>query len=131
LQAFDKVPHKRLVEKLKAYGIQGDINRWIENWLKERKQRVVVNGVCSKWADVCSGVPQGSVLGPLLFTIFIDDIDEDLKSKIAKFADDTNIGKAVKAVRDSEELQEDLDKLYIWSQTWLMEFNKVSVYVCM
>ncbi len=94
-KAFDKVPHVRLAKKLQSHGIQGQVLKWIEGWLKDRKQRVSLNGRFSKWSAVLSGVPQGSVLGPLLFLIFINDIDDDVVSKLCKFADDTKIGRAV------------------------------------
>jgi len=86
-KAFDKVPHKRLLVKLQAHRIDGESLRWIKGWLSGRRQRVVINGQYSSWIDVLSGVPQGSVLGPLLFVIFINDIDELLGCNILKFAD--------------------------------------------
>jgi hypothetical protein len=122
-KAFDKVPHNRLIAKLEAYGIKDTVCNWIKAWLHNRKQRVVVNGISSEWRAVSSGVPQGSVLGPQLFNIYIDDFDDNLKSKIAKFADDTKLGKSVNNNYDKQELQSDLLKVYEWSKIWLMEFN--------
>ena len=122
-KAFDKVPHKRLVEKLKAHGIKGEIVTWIEEWLTDRKQRVVVNGENSEWEQVVSGVPQGSVLGPILFTVFINDLDDTIKSKISKFADDTKLIGQAGSTEETDILQEDLERLNEWAKKWQMSFN--------
>ena len=90
-KAFDKVPHHRLLLKLKAHGIGNGMINWIEKWLIERRQRVVVDGEVSNWKAVLSGVPQGSALGPILFLIYINDLDDDITSKVLKFADDTTV----------------------------------------
>uniref|UniRef100_A0A3B3QL70 Reverse transcriptase domain-containing protein n=1 Tax=Paramormyrops kingsleyae TaxID=1676925 RepID=A0A3B3QL70_9TELE len=90
-KGFDVVPHKQLLLKLKAAGILGTVAAWIENWLTDRYQRVVIRGTMSQWACVHSGVPQGSILEPLLFLIYINDIDSNTYSKLVKFADDTKM----------------------------------------
>jgi len=95
----------------------------IGNWLSNRKQRVCIKGRWSSWISVWSGVPQGSVLGPLLFLIFINDLDEDISSNILKFADDTKIFREVRNCTECSHLQDDLDKLVSWAQKWQMEFN--------
>ena len=99
-KAFDKVPHKRRVEKVKAHGIGSNIWRWIKAWLSDRRQRVVINGKASGWEKVTSGVPQGSVLGPTLFIIYINDIDNGITSSLLKFADDTKLLRKVGTQED-------------------------------
>ena len=108
-KAVDKVPHRRLMSKLKAHGIDGRVADWISDWLDNRMQRVCINGVLSGWMLVTSGVPQGSVLGPLLFLIFINDLDLGLLSSILKFADDTKIYGKAATPADRLQLQLDLD----------------------
>ena len=122
-KAFDKVPHQRLLLKIKAMGIDGDLYKWIETWLVGRQQRVVLNGASSSWIPVISGVPQGSVLGPLLFLIYINDIDESVCCKLLKFADDTKLFAVVATQADIERLQHDLFSICNWSNEWLMLFN--------
>ena len=122
-KAFDKVPHKRLVNKVKAHGIGNTIWRWIEAWLSDRSQRVVINGHASGWATVTSGVPQGSVLGPTLFVIYINDIDDGITSSLLKFADDTKLLRKVGTQDDCEALQKDLHTMHKWSEDWQMLFN--------
>ena len=122
-KAFDKVPHDKLMIKVRALGIIDEFADWIEDWLSGRKQRVVINGEESEWADVTSGVPQGSVLGPLLFIIYINDIDISLTSKLAKFADDIKLGINAADGTAVQELQADLNKVGEWSKNWQMPFN--------
>jgi len=107
----------------KALGINGLIAQWINNWLLDRKQRVVINGKFSRWSDVLSGVPQGSVLGPILFIIYINDIDLGINGRILKFADDTKLFYHVGNTEDILRLRNDLHRLCQWSADWLMLFN--------
>ena len=90
-KAFDKVPHARLQGKLKALGVNDQVSSWIEAWLRDRRQRVVVSGETSEWTAVSSGVPLGSILGPLLFIVYTNDLNDKMTSSVPKFADDTNI----------------------------------------
>ena len=118
-KAFDKVPHQRLLLKLKA----GDsITDWIEQRLTDRRQRVVVDGEVSTWKSVLSGVPQGSVLGPILFLIYINDLVDSIASNVLKFADDTKLFRKVNTDGDKQHLQNDRDRLVKWSEKWQM-FN--------
>ena len=125
-KAFDKVPHRRLMGKFRAHSIDGNVLRWVENWLTGRRQRTVLNGETSDWGDVGSGVPQGSVLGPLAFVIFINDIDFFIILLITimnKFADDTKLGNVIVDQSDIDNLQKCLDDLVEWAEVWGMEFN--------
>jgi hypothetical protein len=122
-KAFDKVPHKRLVHKISAYGIQGKVLAWIATWLADRQQRVAIDGRTSEWKDVTSGVPQGSVLGPLLFVLFINDLPDSIANHIKLYADDSKIIGIIKSAADTENLQHDIDKAVEWTNNWLMYFN--------
>ena len=123
MKAFDSVPHERLLKKIKAHGIGGKLYKWIEEWLCKRKQRVVLKGERSEWEEVKSGVPQGSVLGPLLFIIFINDIETDVISLLSKFADDCKIASKVVTEEDKKDVQEDINTLSTWSDEWQMKFH--------
>ena len=122
-KAFDVVPHQRLLIKLDHYGIRGNTKRWIQNFLTDRQQRVVVNGTPSAWEKVLSGVPQGTVLGPHLFLLFINDIGEGIDSNIRLFADDCLVYRSIQGPADEMALQTDLNRLVKWTQTWGMCFN--------
>jgi hypothetical protein len=122
-KAFDKVSHCPLVHKLDHYGIRGKTNTWIQNFLSDRSQAVVVDGEKSSYVDVDSGLPQGSVLGPSLFLFYINDIPCSLKSTVRLFADDTIAYLAVTSEADAVDLQSNLNKLGIWERKWKMEFH--------
>ena len=122
-KAFDKVSHVRLVKKLRAHGIGGAVLEWIKEWLQHRRQRFFVDGEVSEWANVTSGVPQGSVLGPICFLVYINDLEEGLASKLGKFADDSKIIKSVPSDNDSKIVEDDLAKLEKWAEDWQMQFN--------
>ena len=122
-KAFDKVPHRRLLAKVKAHGIESKVLHWISAWLTEREQRVVINGLNSDWTKVLSGVPQGSVLGPLLFVIYINDIDSTLLNKLLKFADDSKLYGTVRNQEEVANFATDLETLCKWSKDWMMPFN--------
>jgi len=99
-KAFDKVPHNRLATKLRSHGIDGKLLCWIMEWLKDRKQRVVIRGTLSDRISVLRGIPQGSVLGPILFLVYINDLDYGVRNWILKFADDTKIFSQVSSLKD-------------------------------
>ena len=123
-KAFDKVPHKRLKWKLSFRGgVGGKVLEWMEDFLDDRMMRTVIRGVKSEWREVTSGVSQGSVLAPIMFLVYINDISEGVSSYINLFADDAKLLKAISDERSSEALQRDLDTIHQWSQRWLMEFN--------
>ncbi len=122
-KVFDMVNHRKLLQKLRKKGVTGKLLQWIKNWMADRKQRVVINGEHSDWLDVTSGVPQGSVSGPLLFLVYIDYLEEGIMSTLSKFADDTKLAGLVESLEQSRVLQSDLDRLRDWALEWDMQFN--------
>ena len=121
-KAFDSVSHKLLLKKLTAYGISGKLHDWIANFLENRRQRVVLNGCKSDWVKVTSGVPQGSVLGPLLFLIFVNDLPGNIKfCKVKMFADDVKLYS--KAKDNHARIQFDISKVCDWSKKWQLPLN--------
>lgn len=122
-KAFDKVSHRKLLLKMDHYGIRGKPLDWVRDFLDERTQRVVINGESSSNANVTSGVPQGTVLGPLLFLIYINDIPDRVKSHLRLFADDSYLYRIIDSEHDTVQLQNDLDELIKWEKDWSMEFH--------
>ena len=122
-KAFDTPPHEFLKSKLCGYGIGRKTLRWIDSFLCYRTQRAVVNGETSGWTPVLSGVPQGTVLGPLLFSLYINDISKDIDSEIRLFADDCVCYREIRDTDDSLKLQKDIDKC--WARKWGMRFQPV------
>jgi hypothetical protein len=122
-KAFDTVPHRRLLDKLKSYGIRGPIHGWIQDFLSERTQRVRIKSTNSLSQPVHSGVPQGSVLGPLLFILYVNDLPASTNSPSKFFADDAKMYKTVNNIRNHIDFQQDLDGVENWSVVWQMGFN--------
>ena len=122
-KAFDMVPHRRLLSKLESYKVSQQITDWVEAYLSNRKQRVLVNGTRSEWEAVSSGVPQGSVLGPVLFLIYINDLPKEVKNCIRLFADDTKLYRTVTTDLDCLSLQQDIDNIEEWASKWQLKFH--------
>ena len=122
-KAFDRVPHHRLLNKIKYYGIEGNVLSWLSSFLAMRSQRVLVDGETSDFCKVVSGVPQGTVLGPVLFLVFINDLPSTINSPCRLFADDLVVYREVKCSEDEEAMQQDLNKLSEWEDTWGMKFH--------
>ena len=123
-KAFDKVWHEGLIFKFKRCGIDGVFLKLLENYLSNRKQRVVLNGQESEWVDIHSGVPQGSVLGPLLFLIYINDLSDNISSNVKLFADDVSLFTRVRDINTThEQLVNDLNVISAWAYQWKMKFN--------
>ena len=128
-KAFDSVPHRRLLEKLRYYGVDGKLNRLLGGLLQDRRQRVVVNGSKSSWVPVRSGVPQGTVIGPILFLAYINDIKSGIQSDMRLFADDSIIYRKINSDEDQRVLSEDLKKLQNWAEKWQMIFKPEKCFV--
>ena len=126
-KVFDKVPHRRLLHKLEYYGIRGSTHKWINSWLSGRTQQVVLDGQASDPVPVLSGVPQGSVLGPVLFLLFINDLPDNIRSSVCLFADDCVLYRNIHSLQDCLTLQEDLTSLGQWEADWQMKFNVPNV----
>ena len=123
-KAFDKVWHEGLIFKLKENGINGSLLKFLDSYLSGRYQRVVLNGIESNWEMVYSGVPQGSVLGPLLFLIYINDLDEGISSNIKLFADDSSLfARVLEVGATHKQIMHDLDTITAWARQWKMVFN--------
>ena len=124
-KAFDSVPHRLLIHKLKSFGIHGTLLAWIQNYLTHRRQRVTINGSNSEWLTVTSGVPQGSILGPLLFLLYINDLPTVLSTNTlcAIFADDPKITRHIQSHQDHLILQRDITNVHNWSTAWGLKFN--------
>lgn len=114
-KAFDKVPHKKLIARLKSYGVNTETTKWIQSFLTNREQRVVLGKTSSNWTSVTSGVPQGSVLGPLLFIIYINDLTKLISNKAELYADDSKLIRTVESEEDKMALQEDINRIAEWS----------------
>ena len=124
LKAFDKVWHESLIFKLQSMGVSGNLLSLMNSFLSERYQRVLLNGKSSEWASIKAGVPQGSILGPLLFLIYINDLSDGIISDVKLFAEDTSIFSTVYSTnKRADSLNNDLQKISEWAYKWKMSFN--------
>ena len=123
-KAFDKVPHQRLLQKIFAMGIRGNLHKWLSDFLHNRQQLVVIKDSKSSHLKVTSGIPQGSVLGPILFIMYINDLPNAINSYVKIFADDTKLFNSVISIDQKDQIQEDLEALHSWSVKWQLKFNE-------
>lgn len=128
-KAFDSVPHHRLLVKVEAHGISGAVLTWIKDFLANRRQTVMVNSAESEDALVTSGIPQGSVLGPVLFVLYINDLPSVVTNQSRLFADDTKVFTRSDITGATESLQNDLTKLEEWSEQWQLKFHPQKCHV--
>ena len=122
-KAFGVVPHQRLLGKLKYYGISHKTLAWINDFLSGCTERVLVDGSYSEWSTVHSRVPQGTVLGPLLFLLYINDLPDCINSQVGLFAEDCLVYRKISSFDDQLALQRDLDAFEVYGSTWGMKFN--------
>ena len=125
-KAFDTVPHRRLLNQVRSFGITGEALGWIEAFLSNRKQKVRVNGSESQWAPVLSGIPQGSILGPILFSLFVNDLPGEVKGLISLFADDSKMYIPLSSDDSAIQLQEDLWLLETWANKMQIQFHPLN-----
>ena len=128
-KAFDTVPHSRLLQKIDAYGVRGPLHKWMTSFLCTRNMTVVIDGESSRKAQVTSGVPQGTVLGPILFLCHINDLPEVVKSEVRLFADDCLLYRVIKTINDHIQLQNYLKALEQWAHLNGMAFNAKKCYI--
>ena len=122
--AFTSVSHRLLLHKLKySFNISGTALSWIESYLHQRSQRVILDGKHSDWVPVLSGVPEGSILGPIMFTYYVADLPSHIKTSCLSYADDVKIFNRINSPADAYSLQADLDRLSLWSKTWCLDLN--------
>ena len=121
--AFDSVPHRRLIEKVQAHCVIGKVLDWVQDFIRNRTQKVVINGTHSGEAEVTSGIPKGSGVGPLLFVMFINDLPRVVKYEVQMFADDTKLYGRSDIAQGIQNIQDDLNQLQAWSDKWLLRFH--------
>ena len=126
-KAFGRFWHQGLLYKLKCIGVTGDLLRWFQSYLhnRSREQRMIIQGSSSQWGKIPAGAPQGAVLGPLTFLIYINDITENITSNIKLFADDTSLYVTINedAATATSQLNDDLSQICKWADSWLVKFN--------